>query len=79
MASSGRNALVVTTLGLDHLATWNEVRDALAALTREAFQLVSVRDGEVELEVDVSSGVGFLSEDLAWLRIANEARDSRLN
>jgi hypothetical protein len=68
-----------SSVRLDHLATWNEVRDALAALTREAFQLVSVRDGEVELEVDVSSGMGFLSEELAWLRIANEALDSRLN
>jgi hypothetical protein len=64
---------------LDHLATWNEVRDALAALTREAFEIVAVHDGKLELEVDVSSGVGFLSEELAWLRIANEALDSRFN
>jgi len=68
-----------SSVRLDHLATWNEVRDALEALTREAFELVAVHDGEVELEVDVSSGVGFLSEELAWLRIANEAMDTRLN
>jgi hypothetical protein len=68
-----------SSVRLDHLATWNEVRDALAALTQEAFQLVSVRDGEVELEIDVSRGVENLSEELAWLRIANEAMDSRLN
>jgi hypothetical protein len=68
-----------SSVRLDHLATWNEVRDALATLTREAFQLVTVREGEVELEVDVSSGVGILSEELAWLRIAKEALDSRFN
>lgn len=68
-----------TAIRLDHLATWNEVRDALAVLTREAFEFVAVHDGEVELEVDVSSGVGFVNEELAWLRIANEALDSRLN
>ena len=68
-----------SSVRLDHLATWIEVRDALAVITRETSQLVSVRDGEVELEVDVSSGVGFLSEELAWMRIANEAMDSRLN
>jgi len=68
-----------SSVGLDHVATWIEVQDALAALTRETSQLVSVRDGEVELEVDVSSGAGFLSEELAWMRIAEEALDSRLN
>jgi hypothetical protein len=68
-----------SSVRLDHLATWNEVRDALAALTQEAFQLAAVRDDEVELEVDVSSGVENLSEELAWLRIAKQAMDSRLN
>jgi hypothetical protein len=68
-----------SSVRLDHLATWDEVRDALAVLTREAFQLVTVHDGEVELEVDVSSGVGFLSEELVWLRIANEALAPRFN
>jgi hypothetical protein len=68
-----------SSVRLDHLATWNEVRDALAALTREAFQLVPVREGEVELDVDVGSDVGVLSEELAWLRIAKEALDSGFN
>jgi hypothetical protein len=64
---------------LDHLATWNEVREALASESRDALELVRARGAEVELEVDICSGTGALSEELAWLRLANEALDSRPN
>jgi hypothetical protein len=68
-----------SSVQLDHLATWSEVRDALAYASRDAFELVRARDGDVELEVDLYDGVGSLSEELAWLRVANEALDSRPN
>jgi hypothetical protein len=64
---------------LDHIATWNEVRDALAYTSRDAFELLRARDGDMELEVDLYDGVGCLSEELAWLRVANEALDPRPN
>jgi hypothetical protein len=65
--------------GLDHPATWNEVREALAYSSGAAFELVSACGVDVELEVDVGNGVSMLCEELAWLRLANEALDSRLN
>jgi hypothetical protein len=63
---------------LDHLATWNEVCDALAYLSRDAFELAHARKVDGELE-KVSNGVGILGEELAWLRVANEVLDCRLN
>ncbi len=64
---------------LDHLATWNEVCDALAYLSRDAFELIYARGADMELEADVSNGVNSLCEELAWLRVGNEALDSWLN
>jgi hypothetical protein len=64
---------------LDHLATWNEVCDALAYLSRDAFELAHAREADGELEDGGSSGTGILGEELAWLRIANEVWDCRLN
>jgi hypothetical protein len=64
---------------LDHLATWNEVCDALAYLSRDAFELVRARYADIELEADLGNGVDVLCEELAWLRVGNEALDSWLN
>jgi hypothetical protein len=63
----------------DHLATWNEVCDALGYLSRDAFELAHARGAEGELEYRESNGVGILGEELAWLRVANEVLDCRLN
>ncbi|HXE34128.1 MAG TPA: hypothetical protein VN087_09470 [Verrucomicrobiae bacterium] len=71
--------MMESSVQLDHIATWNEVRDALEYSSRDAFDLLPARDGDVELKFDLSSGVGCLSEDLAWLRVAREALDSRSN
>ena len=68
-----------SSIRLDHLATWNEVCDALMYLSRDALELVHAREADGELNVAVSNGVGTLSEELAWLRIANESLDSSLN
>lgn len=64
---------------LDHLATWNEVCDALAYLSRDAFELVRAQDADIEMEADFGNGVDVLCEELAWLRVGNEALDSWLN
>jgi hypothetical protein len=64
---------------LDHLATWNEVREALACASREALGPARARGADIELEVDICSGADALSEELAWWRLANEALDSRPN
>jgi hypothetical protein len=64
---------------LDRLATWNEVCDALGYLSRDAFELAHAREAEGELEDRGSNGVGILDEELAWLRVANEVLDCRLN
>ena len=64
---------------LDHLATWNEIYDALAHLSRDAFELAHAHETDGELEDGGSNGVGILGEELAWLRVANEVVDCRLN
>ncbi|MGA2097027.1 MAG: hypothetical protein ABSH39_12055 [Candidatus Acidiferrum sp.] len=64
---------------LDHLATWNEVREALASESRDAFEPIRPRGAEIELQVDICNDTGARSEELAWLRLANEALDSRPN
>jgi len=68
-----------TCVRLDRLATWNEVCDALGYLSRDAFELAHAREAEGELEDRRSNGVDILCEELAWLRIANEVLDCRLN
>jgi hypothetical protein len=67
-----------TCVRLDHLATWNEVCDALGYLSRDAFELAHACESDGELEDREGNGVGILVEELAWLRIANEV-DCRLN
>ncbi len=68
-----------TCVRLDHLVTWNEVRDALGYSSLDAFELAYAREAEGELEDREINGVGILGEELAWLRVANEALDCRLN
>jgi len=70
-----------SSIRLDHLATWNEVREALAYSTRDPVKPVRARGADIELqvEVDAGNGVGILREELAWMRLANEALDSKLN
>ena len=64
---------------LDHVATWNEVCDALAYLSRDAFELSHARASDRELEDRANNGMTILAEELAWLRVANEVWNCRLN
>lgn len=68
-----------TCVRLDHLATWNEVCDALGYLSRDAFEIAHVRKAEGELGDHGSNSVDILGEELAWFRVANEVLDCRLN
>ena len=65
---------------LDHLSTWNEVCDALAYLSCDAFvELAHACEADGQLEDGGSNGVDIFGEELAWLRVANEVLDCRLN
>ncbi len=64
---------------LDHLATWNEIREALGSESSDSLKLPRPHGAEIELEVEICSATGDLSEELAWMRLANEALDSRPN
>jgi hypothetical protein len=64
---------------MDHLATWNEVCDALAFSSVDIFD--RMRGGEVCCEVapDARGGVKVLVEELAWLALAREAMETKSN
>jgi 2-polyprenyl-3-methyl-5-hydroxy-6-metoxy-1,4-benzoquinol methylase len=59
---------------LDHVATWNEVREALAFSP-----LSHVRDFECEVVLDFGAAVGLLTEELAWLELASKVQDDWRN
>jgi hypothetical protein len=67
------------SIHLDHLATWNEVCEALAHASRDALELERSRAAEIELQAAICGGAGTLGEELAWLHLACEALDSQLN
>lgn len=68
-----------SSMQLDHIATWNEVWDALAFSPCDAYEVDRARDAHSELEPGFGDGVGILAETLAWLELANEAPDTWLN
>jgi len=68
-----------TCVRLDHLTTWKELCDALAYLSRDGFELPQAREADSEIDDRLSNGVAILGEELAWLRVANEALNCRLN
>jgi hypothetical protein len=71
--------MVESSIPLDHIATWSEVCDALAYSRRDASESGPAGGCDMEFAVDLNNGVGCLSEELAWFRVANEALDSRPN
>jgi hypothetical protein len=68
-----------SSMQLDHIATCNEVWDALAFSPRDAYELDRARDAQSEVEPGFGDGVGILAETRAWLALANEALDIWLN
>lgn len=65
-----------SAMRMDHLATWNEVCDALACSSVDMFD--RLRGGELCCEVapDSRGGVKALGEELAWLALAREAMET---
>lgn len=70
-----RPAVVGSCLGLDRLATWDEVCCAMSSLSHGAFELAGVCDDFREVDSDSSGRACNLSEDAAWLAIASEMID----
>ena len=66
-------------IGLDRLATWNEVRCAMSFWSQGAIELVSAREEIREMDSDLSGRASKLPEDMMWLEIASEMVDSKYN
>jgi hypothetical protein len=67
------------TRQIDHLATWNEVCDALMLSPLSAFEEVCVCEVCCEVVPDSRDTVRVLSEEVAWQRLAREAMETRSN
>jgi hypothetical protein len=70
---------IESPIGLDRLATWNEVRCAMSFSSRGAFLLDGACDDFREMDSDFSGRACNLAEDIVWLAIAIEMRDSTSN
>jgi hypothetical protein len=64
---------------LDHLATWNEVCDALAFSWPAVFERISTCEVCCEVAPDARGGVRVLAEEFAWLELAKVAMEARSN
>jgi hypothetical protein len=70
---------IVSSLGLDRLATWNEVMCAISASDEGTFALVPDSNDLREADSDFSVSACSLPEDDLWLAIAREMSDSKSN
>jgi hypothetical protein len=66
-------------IGLDRLATWNEVMCAIAALDQGACAPVGDKEDLRVTDSDFSGVRWELSEDTLWLAIVSEMPDSKSN
>jgi hypothetical protein len=70
---------IESSIGLDRLATWNEVRCAMSFSSQGGFELVCACDDFREIDSDFSGRACNLPEDIMWLAIASEMLDSISN
>ena len=70
---------IVSSIGLDRLATWNEVMCAISASDEGTFALVRESDDLREADSAFRVSTCNLSEDDLWLAIARKMRDSKRN
>jgi hypothetical protein len=68
-----------SSIGLDRLATWNEVMCAISASEEGTFALVRDSNDLREADSDFSVSACNLPEDDLWLAIAREMSDSKSN
>jgi hypothetical protein len=66
-----------SSIGLDRLATWNEVMCAISASGEGTFALVRDSDDLREANSDFSVSAYNLPQDDMWLAIAREMPDSK--
>ena len=67
------------SMGLDRLATWNEVRCALSLSPQGDFELAGACNDFREMDSDFSGRACNLSEDSVWMAILSEIVDSISN
>ena len=67
------------SIGLDRLATWNEVLCAMSYSSQCTIEIAAPRDDSSEIDSDLSGRIGNLSEDDMWLAIVSEMPDSKSN
>ena len=70
---------IESPIGLDRLATWNEVRCAMSFSSHGAIELVSACDDFREIDSDFSGRAYNLPEDKMWSAIISEMLDSKIN
>jgi hypothetical protein len=70
---------IESPIGLDRLATREEVRSAMSFSYRGAFEPVGTRDDCREVDSDFTGCSCNLDEDTMWLVIVDETPDSMSN
>jgi hypothetical protein len=70
---------VEDTKPIDHLATWNEVCDALMLAPLGALESARVCDVCCEVVPDSRDTARVLPEEVAWQKLASEAMETRSN
>jgi hypothetical protein len=66
-------------IGLDRLATWEEVRSAISFSSQSAFERVGTRDDCREVDSDFTGRSCNLAKDTTWLAIVSKMPDSMCN
>ena len=64
-----------SSVGLDRLATRDEVRSAMSFSSPGALEFVGLRDDFSAMAPDSSGRAPILREEIEWLMIAGEMRD----
>jgi hypothetical protein len=70
---------VESSIGLDRLATWNEVLCAMSGSSPGGFALAGTRAAFRKADADFSGGAGNLPEDTLWLALVSEMPDFKSN
>ena len=70
---------IKSSIGLDRLATWSEVRCAMSFSSKGAFALVGVCEDILDMDSDFSDRAGNLPEDAIWLALISQMPNSKCN
>jgi hypothetical protein len=66
---------IESSVGLDRLATQEEVRSAMSFSSPSALEFVGLRDDFSAMDPDSSGRAPNLREEIEWLMIVGEMRD----